>query len=93
MKGRPFNDHRRRTIRKIPFQENDRLNPNLCLIPTIDGMEVRWIMIVELHTNHDAEKTADFWHLPPSYNDLSSEVSYIRTAGSYSSHGPNSYLA
>src|SRR3989337_1192760 len=79
MKGRPFNDHGRRPIRELPFQKEARINPNPRLIPGIDGMEVWRIMIVEIHANHDAEETADFWHWPPSHNVLSSPAG---------SHGP-----
>ena len=87
MKGRPFNDHGRRSIRELPFKKDYRINPNLRLNPGIDGMEVWRIMIVEIHANHDAEETADFWHWPPSHNALSSTVDYIHSAGSNSATG------
>src|SRR2546427_3080727 len=71
MKCRPFNDHGRRTIRKLSFKNNYGINPKLRLIPGVNGMEVRRIMLVEIHANHDAKETADFWHLPPSYHAVS----------------------
>ena len=62
MKGRPFHHHGRRAIRDVPLESNDGINSDLRLIPGIDGVEVRRIMVVEIHTNDNAEETADLWH-------------------------------
>ncbi len=48
----------------FPFEDNDGINSDLRLIPCIEGVEMRRIMLVEIHTNHDAKETADFWHSP-----------------------------
>jgi hypothetical protein len=39
-------------------------------------VEVRWIMFIEIHTNNDAKKTADFRHFAPC---LPRSLSYNRT--------------
>ena len=71
MKRRPFNYHGRRAIGKIPVKNDDGINPDLSLISSIDGMEVRWIMLIEIHSNYDTKKTADFRHVDSSYHTLS----------------------
>ena len=48
----------------FPSKDNDGINSDLRLIPCIEGAEMRRIMLVEIHTNHDAKETADFWHRP-----------------------------
>ena len=35
---------------------------HLRLKSRIDGVKVRRIMIVEIHTDHDAKEATDFWH-------------------------------
>ena len=57
MKRSPFQDHGRRTIRELPLEDNDGINSDLRLIPCIEGVEMRRIMLVEIHTNHDAKET------------------------------------
>jgi hypothetical protein len=41
---------------------------DLRLIPSVDRVEVRWVVVVEIHSNQDAKKTADLGHLPTSYH-------------------------
>jgi hypothetical protein len=70
MKCRPFENHRRRTIGKRALENRDRLDSDSSFIPGINGMDVWRTVVVEIHTNHDAEEAADLGHLPISYHVL-----------------------
>ena len=51
-----FENHRRRAVRKRAIENRDRFDSDLIFIPAINGMDVRRIVVVEIHTNHDAKK-------------------------------------
>jgi hypothetical protein len=68
MKRRPFEYHRRSTIREGALENRDRLDSDLSFAPGIIGMDMRRIVVVEIHSNHDAKEAADLGHLPISYH-------------------------
>jgi phage-related protein len=61
MKIEPFEHKAQRPLRENPMYDST-FNINRNLILPIDGMEVRRFMISWKDTDHDSEKSRDFWH-------------------------------
>ena len=59
---RPFEDHRQRSWRQIAFYYCNWLQGDECPAPAIRGVQMRWPMIIEEHTNNNPKEPADFRH-------------------------------
>ena len=68
----PLYDEPKRSARERAANDRERLNLNLCLVIAVLHVEMRWRMIIPIHTNEDSEEFADGGHsgvlasLPPT---------------------------
>ncbi len=45
------------------LQEAWGIDGNHDLLPTVEGVKMRWGMVIEVHLDDDAEEAGDLWHL------------------------------
>ena len=81
MKRGPFEDHGGGPAGKCAFQGCDWFDSDLHFIPAVESMEMRRIVIVEVHSNNDAEEAADLG----TAHSVTQRVAYGRQGASKSS--------
>ena len=62
MKRGPFEDHGGGPAWKCAFQGCNRFDSDLHFIAAVESVEMRRIVVVEVHSNNDAEEAADLGH-------------------------------
>jgi hypothetical protein len=58
----PFLHVPERTTRQTTPEDKTVSNAHRCLVLAVRGVEMRWVVIVEEHTDHDAQEPADLRH-------------------------------
>jgi len=62
MKGGPFEHERHRSPGEMTSQNAERLDFDQSLVVAILGMKMGRVMIVEVHPNHNSEKSRQLRH-------------------------------
>ena len=62
MQRSPFENQDQRASRQFPSVHFQRFYDDQCLRPRILGVEVRWLMIILEHLDHNAKETTDLRH-------------------------------
>lgn len=59
----PLRYQRKNTRRKRTFDNISVLDGNLCAVPLVTYVKMRWAVIIEIHRNHNPKEPTDLWHL------------------------------
>lgn len=62
MQGSPFHGQCQGAGRETAVKEANRGDPDLGFRAAVGGVEVGWVVIEEVHPNHDPKESGDFGH-------------------------------
>ncbi len=74
---RPFKNQTLCSPWQLTLEYSNRVDTNEGSVPTVDGVEVRWIMIEVKHSDHDPVEFGYSWHVLPLPRESTDVTPYM----------------